>query len=153
MWLFTSFHSLIRHLLPYLEAQLLFIHDMASISTYFSLFFTFSYGKASKKVQKSLFPCLWWGCQLQRRLVLGVSAESIRWKTKCYIPIVPNNDYGWANDGGSSGRMGTAWPPGELVMQILMADMINFRFQEAGGVLWINGQNSVELLSYSRWNR
>ena len=59
-WLIASFPSLIRRLLPYLEARLLFIHDMASISTYFSLFSTFSYGKAVEKAQKSIFPCLWW---------------------------------------------------------------------------------------------
>ena len=44
-WLFASFPSLIQHLLPYLEGQLIFIHDMASISTYFSLFPAFSYEK------------------------------------------------------------------------------------------------------------
>ena len=56
--LFSSFPSLIQPLLPYLDGQLIFIHDMASISMYFYLFFTFSYGKASKKGQKSNFPCL-----------------------------------------------------------------------------------------------
>ena len=58
-WLIASFPLLIRCLLPYLEAWLLFIHDMASISTYFSLFSTFSYRKALEKAQKSIFPWLW----------------------------------------------------------------------------------------------
>ena len=61
-WLIASFPLLIRCLLPYLEARLLFIHNMASISMYFSLFSTFSYGKVLEKAQKSIFPWLWWIC-------------------------------------------------------------------------------------------
>ena len=53
MWLFSSFLSLIQPLLPYLEGQLIFIHDMASISTYFYLLSDFFLQKVMEKRQKS----------------------------------------------------------------------------------------------------
>ena len=66
MWLFPSFPLLIRHLFPYLGVQPLFIHDITSKSTWFSLFSTFSYKKRWKRHRKVFF-----SVSLMLRVIVG----------------------------------------------------------------------------------